>query len=293
MNNTVAIIGAGPAGIATAIQCRRQGIEFMLFEQNRVGGLLNNANLIENYPGLPDGISGSLLVERFSRQLSQRDISVINEKVKQVDYANTVFNIATDSAVRQFQYLVLATGTVPGQSELTIPDPVAEAVFYEIFDIIGVENKKIVIIGAGDAAFDYALNLAQNNQVTIMNRGSQTKCLPLLYERAMVNSKISYLMNTSLREIRESDGSRIQLVCSHGKSQAHYDADYLVFAIGRYPNDACLEHISPASQQQLVEQGRLYFVGDFINNQYRQSAIAAGNGIQAAMQIGNITGNTK
>jgi len=47
----VAIIGAGPAGIATAIQLRRYGINPLLFEKEKVGGLLRNANLVENYPG--------------------------------------------------------------------------------------------------------------------------------------------------------------------------------------------------------------------------------------------------
>ena len=50
----VVIIGAGPAGIATAIQLRRYGLEPLLLEKYHVGGLLVNANLVENYPGRID-----------------------------------------------------------------------------------------------------------------------------------------------------------------------------------------------------------------------------------------------
>ncbi|MBM3324354.1 MAG: hypothetical protein FJY66_01665, partial [Calditrichaeota bacterium] len=58
----VVIIGAGPAGIATSIQLKRYHIEPELLEQEEVGGLLRNANWVENYPGFPEGISGAALV---------------------------------------------------------------------------------------------------------------------------------------------------------------------------------------------------------------------------------------
>jgi thioredoxin reductase len=51
--NEVVIIGAGPAGLSTAIQLKRYGIEPILLEKEEIGGLLRNANLVENYPGFP------------------------------------------------------------------------------------------------------------------------------------------------------------------------------------------------------------------------------------------------
>jgi thioredoxin reductase len=57
-NPEVAIIGAGPAGIAAAIQLKRFNIEPIVFEQDEIGGLLRNAHLVENYPGFPAGIAG-------------------------------------------------------------------------------------------------------------------------------------------------------------------------------------------------------------------------------------------
>jgi len=58
----ILIIGAGPAGLAAAIQLERYAIPYILVEGKHVGGLLWNANLVENYPGFPGGISGSRLV---------------------------------------------------------------------------------------------------------------------------------------------------------------------------------------------------------------------------------------
>ena len=57
----IIIIGAGPAGSTAAIQLKRYGIPFLLIEKERVGGLLWNANLVENYPGFPAGVKWSFI----------------------------------------------------------------------------------------------------------------------------------------------------------------------------------------------------------------------------------------
>ncbi len=66
----VVIIGAGPAGIAAAIQLKRSGIDFLLLENSKIGGLLNEANLVENFPGIAAGITGKALAGRLKRQLN-------------------------------------------------------------------------------------------------------------------------------------------------------------------------------------------------------------------------------
>ncbi|HSQ35034.1 MAG TPA: NAD(P)-binding domain-containing protein, partial [Candidatus Binatia bacterium] len=61
----VMIIGAGPAGIAAAVQLRRSGIDFLLLEKHTVGGLLHEANLVENFPGVAKGLPGRILAARL------------------------------------------------------------------------------------------------------------------------------------------------------------------------------------------------------------------------------------
>lgn len=281
----VAIIGAGPAGIAAAIQCHRQGIDFILFEQAQVGGLLNNAHLVENYPGFPAGIAGRLLIDKFSRQLSNLAVRIINEQVTQIDFRDNAFSIITNSEIRQAQYIILATGTTPIKTELSIPRSLNNLISYEIIDIIETTGQQIVIIGAGDAAFDYALNLAQHNQVIILNRGDNTKCLPLLFERANAHKNIEYLENTSMTAVEKTSAGQIKIACIQSGDNISIYADYLVFAIGRDPNDACLSPKLCSCQKQMIEKGRLYLAGDIANGRYRQTAIAVADGIRAAMRI--------
>ena len=72
----IVIIGAGPAGLAAGLQLKRYGEEFILIERDNIGGLLRNANLVENYPGFPGGISGRELVRRFKKQVSEISVKV-------------------------------------------------------------------------------------------------------------------------------------------------------------------------------------------------------------------------
>ena len=65
------IIGAGPAGITAAIQLKRYSIPFILLEKERVGGLLWNANLVENYPGFPAGVRGPKLIGLIEKQMER------------------------------------------------------------------------------------------------------------------------------------------------------------------------------------------------------------------------------
>ena len=163
----VAIIGAGPAGISTAIQLKRYGINPVLFEKGEVGGLLKNANLVENYPGFPEGISGLNLIELFKKQLKNLSLKIFYEEIKRLDYANNIFLLKTPEKLFYSSIVVIASGTKPKRpTHFEISENAKNKIFYEVYPLLKVKKKQIIIIGAGDAAFDYALNLAKNNKIT-------------------------------------------------------------------------------------------------------------------------------
>lgn len=279
--NDVIIIGAGPSGIAAAIQLKRQGIEPVLLEKNQVGGLLKNANLVENYPGFPDGISGLNLIFLFKKQLENLDIKIQYEQVLKVEFKNGIFSIITDKKIRKSKILVIASGTEP--ERLNIAENIENKIFYEVYPLINIKNKDIAIIGGGDGAFDYALNLGKHNRVKILNRSSSVKCLPILRERCLKNSGIKYLENITVEEIREENG-KLNLICRQINNFQEIKADYLLVSIGRKP---CLDFIDDdiikKAQNGVIET--LFITGDAQNGIYRQTSICVGDGVKAAMKI--------
>lgn len=287
----VTIVGAGPAGIAAAIQLKRWGIEPLLLEADHVGGLLVNANLVENYPGFPDGISGIDLVELFKSQLARVDVVARYEEVLEIDHDEN-FKLRTSKREFESKFAVIASGTQPSTFDsVSIPKEVIGKVFYEVYPIIGVEGKIIAIIGAGDAAFDYAMNLSRKNEVTILNRGSKRKCLPLLWERTQKSAHISYNENTALYAIADN-GNRLVLKCKIPPGDWELVTDYVIFAIGRKPRMGFLSKRLTELASELKKEGTLFFVGDVANDIYRQTTIAVGDGVRAAMKICEKFGGT-
>lgn len=284
----VVIIGAGPAGIATAIQLKRYNIESLLLEQEEIGGLLKNANLVENYPGFPKGINGLNLVELFKKQLENVKVTVTFEKVLEINYKDKVFFTKTNRGVFTSATLVIATGTKPkGISDLPISDDIKDRIFHEIYPIREIKNKRIAIIGAGDAAFDYALNLSQKNEVIILNRSKQAGCIPVLRKRCMKSENISYLRNVSVREIN-NECFKVVLTCIYNENNQEklkLITDYVIFATGRVPRLEILGGELKKRLGTLMKAKKLYLVGDVKNAIYRQTAICVGDGLKAAMEI--------
>ncbi|MCK4940615.1 NAD(P)/FAD-dependent oxidoreductase, partial [candidate division WOR-3 bacterium] len=200
--NDVVIIGGGPAGLSTAIQLKRSGIEPILLEKDEIGGLLRNANLVENYPGFPEGITGPQLIKLFEKQLKNTMVKVHFEEVLELDYRNEVFFVNTNQRVVTCHIVVIASGTKPRRlSDINMSKDSEDRIFYEIYALTQVAKEKIAIIGSGDIAFDYALNLSKKNGVIILNKGQRVKCLPLLWKKAMESEKITYKENTQVKKI--------------------------------------------------------------------------------------------
>lgn len=284
MHKEAVIIGAGPSGVSAAIGLKRAGRSFHIFERCQVGGLLRQANCVENYPGFSGGISGNKLSDCLAGHLSKLGVKPIYERVDKVSWNGKEFEIESVSASVRTSYLVVASGTKPKTPAIEIPSQAKKYVHSSILDLNDTEDSKIVIIGGGDVAFDYSLNLARRNKVFLLYR-SASSCLPLLYERVNSNPQIEVIKEAHIESIiPKNDG--VKLFYNKGGKNLSIGAHHVLFAVGRVAECGFLsDNISPAEITKLQEKKKLYLVGDVKNGNLRHAAIAAGDGLRAAMEI--------
>lgn len=285
----VAIIGAGPAGIASAIYLHRAGWTPLLLEQGEPGGLLRNANLVENYPGFPGGIKGPDLVHLFKKQLDMLGIGITRTTVESVGTMRGSFRIVTTSGTFSAKSLIIATGTraksisLPGSAKLA-----GDRVFTEIVQmpLSQIPGTRVVIIGGGDAAFDYGLNLAERGaDVRIVSR-SGPECLSLLKARADA-SGIDIIVGSAATRIRKAQ-DEVSVRCRCDKGGIELLTDYVLVACGREPS---VDILSESLRRRIGSRERipdtrvpgLFMVGDVVRGVHRQTAIAVGDGICAGM----------
>ena len=283
VENLVSIVGAGPAGVAAAIQLKRYGYEPLLFEMDRVGGLLWNANLIENYPGFPKGISGPKFIQLMEKQLKNLQIQVNFQQIENISRNRNIYKLKTGKTEFYTKYLVIASGTKPKPLQIKIPCEISAYVHRDIIKLLPAEGKRIVIVGGGDGAFDHALYLAKKNKITLAIR-ENIHSVPVLADRVMNESAISVIKNIHIDEIKAGisgggvSGKAIRVgFNSENTEKLELDCDELVLAFGREPRTEFIDNIS--------ETARCFFIGDVKNGIYRQASIAIGDGIMAAMKI--------
>lgn len=283
MDDTL-IVGAGPAGLAAAVQLRRYGRTMHIFEAARPGGLLWNANRVENYPGFVKGVSGPTLARMFVRQLGAERIT--RQAVLELRWEADCFQAVTSQGVYTGRTAVIASGTKPRLlSGFTIPEELRGLVSYEVAGLRAVNGQRVIIVGSGDAAFDYALSLGRRNSVIILNRGERVKCLPLLWDRSQACTAIQYRPNTTIQRLVSSVEGGMTVECSSSSGQMIFQADTLIGAIGREPQ---MDFVSGPLLERMADfetRGILHLVGDVKNGIFRQSAIAVGDGIRAGMRI--------
>ncbi len=285
INHEVIIVGGGPAGMAASLQLSRYGIEHIILERFQMGGLLNEANLVENYLGFPNGISGEALVNIFKSQILKNSTSIAYETVMDVNFKDSIFILDTDKQRYYCKILVVASGTTPKIPPYEISDDCENRVYSSVLKLSNLFDKKIAVIGAGDAAFDYSINLSKNNKIFIFNRSDRIKSLPLLYEKICDIKNISYFENMSLENIQcFPEGIVLKFINSKTNKISEFNFDYLLFAIGREPEIAFLSNIK-SDLDKLDKMELIYFIGDVKNGLYRQTSISVGDGIECAMKI--------
>jgi thioredoxin reductase (NADPH) len=288
--NKVTIIGAGPAGLAAAIYLQRAMLRPQILEKDQPGGLLRNAYWVENYPGFPGGLKGAALADLFVTHAHRLGVSVTRSVVRHVRSQKNCFVIDTSRGRILSSAVIITTGTVPRTLKLSGSEAIAGSrLFYEPTSLPLKQddrNKRILVIGGGDIAFDYALTLSDwGHDVSIISRSAPT-CLALLYSQ--VQKTRTTIFTECVPEEVIVHPNEILLRCRTKNTQRELSADFILIACGREPNTAvlsptlktCYHHISAIPHTSIPG---LYLAGDIVRGSHRQAGIAVGDGIHAAM----------
>jgi thioredoxin reductase len=288
----IIILGCGPSSLSAAIQLKRSNIPFLMISEE-MGGLIQNANFIENLLGFPNGISGREMIIIMQEFIQNYQIPIIYDKVVDIQIKEDNYWIRTTHELKfNCEYLIIGTGTIP--NHLNVPGEIEahskNLLYYDIYKFESTKEKmRIGIIGSGDAAYDYALNLGKKNrEIEILHRTESSKALPLLIHRVTNTSNIKITSSIIVREIQNSDG-RLLLKCESAKRIKDKIYDILFVTIGRSPN---ISFLSPELKELFLngkeseyQSKKIWFIGDVKNKKYRQLAIAMGDGVKVAMQI--------
>jgi thioredoxin reductase (NADPH) len=296
----VVILGSGCAGNTAAIYTARANLKPMVFEGHEPGGQLSITTEVENFPGFPDGILGPQLVENMKRQAQRFGATFEHGRVAHVDLNKRPFRLELEhGAPVETRTLIVATGAsarwlgLPNEQKL-IGHGVSSCATCDGFFFRG---KKIMVVGGGDSAMEEANFLSRfGSEVALVHRKETFRASKIMYDRAVANPKITFILNTVVEEIYDVTKNEVTGVKLRNiKTNEVYDreVDGFFVAIGHIPNTKPF-----ASQLDLDQDGYIishggartniegvFHAGDVQDRSYRQAITASGAGCMAAIEV--------
>jgi thioredoxin reductase (NADPH) len=285
----VAIIGGGAAGLTAAQYAARANLKVVIIEEMAPGGQCLIIADLENYPGFPEPISGIEFSQRFEQQARNFGAEFLTATVRSLKKEDNIFNIETSKGIITSLTVIVATGAkhrhlgIPGEKEFT-----GRGVSYcATCDGPFFRNKKILVVGGGDAACDESMFLANlTDKVILIHRRDRFRAQKALADRVVANKNIEVRFNTELKEIKGS--MKVEKgVFLNNKSGEEYEeeVDAVFVFIGSDPQTAILPEVKKDEAGYIVtnqcmetEIPGLYAVGDVRNTPFRQLVVAASDG---------------
>src|SRR5580700_9750491 len=205
------IIGGGPAGLAAAIYAAREGIDAIVIDASALGGQAGISDRIDNYPGFPDGISGSELAERFvaqARRYGVELLSAVSVSAVEPDGGELVTSLSSGQKLTSHAVIV-ATGStyrrldIPGEDDLIGAGvhfcATCDGPFYKGAD-------EVVVIGGGNSALEEGLHLSEFAQrVRVLARSDLSASL-VLQERVRSDPQFVIHTGVDIVELEGNDG---------------------------------------------------------------------------------------
>jgi thioredoxin reductase (NADPH) len=290
----VIIIGGGPAGLTAGLYASRAGLKSLLVERGTIGGQIINATLVENYPGFPQGISGSELGSLMHQQAVKYGLEVVIAEVKGIAQGQP-YSISTTEGDFEGTAIIIAAGSeyrklgVLGEERLS-----GHGVSYcATCDGFFFRDRAVAVIGGGDTAITDALELTRHaKKVYVIHRRDQLRAGQVLQQRVLAEPKLEFVWSTVVEEVlgdRVLEGLKLRNVKTGQQSNLKVDGVFV--AVGLMPNSRSFFDIVDLDDAGYIVTEEtmatsipgIFAGGDIRRNSPRQVSSAVGDGATAAM----------
>ena len=295
-----AIIGGGPAGYTAAIYASRANLAPILIEGMQPGGQLTTTTEVENFPGYPQGVSGTEMMEEFRMQAQRFGTDIRLGVVTAADFANRPFRLTLDNGdIIVASTVIIATGATARY--LGLPDEqkymglgvsacaTCDGFFYR--------NRNVAVVGGGDPACEEAVYLASlASQVYLIVRKPALRASKVMQKRVADTPNIKVLFNCNTEGLFGNEVVEGAHIVEHlgTADERRFDIaiDGFFLAIGHTPNTALFKgqlemnaegYIQVESPTTRTSVPGVFAAGDVSDPIYRQAVNAAASGCRAAM----------
>ena len=295
------IIGSGPAGYTAAIYTGRANINPVLYEGIQPGGQLTITTEVENFPGYPEGISGTQLMDDLRAQAERFGVEIRNGIITKVDFSERPYKLTIDDEKEILaDTVIISTGA--SAKYLGLDDEKKYAGMgvsaCATCDGFFYRKKVVAVVGGGDTACEEAVYLAGlAKQVYLIVRKPYLRASQIMQERVLNHPKIQVLFEHNTVGLFGDNGVEgVHLVKRKGEAdEEYYDLaiDGFFLAIGHNPNSEVFKPwVETDEVGYIVTEGAsprtrvpgVFAAGDVADPHYRQAITAAGSGCKAAIE---------
>ena len=304
IHTKVLILGTGPAGLSAGLYAARADLNPIILAGMELGGQVSLTYTVENYPGFPDGVGGTQLVELFQKQAERFGAKLEFDTATRVDLSTRPFHVDSYYGRYQADALIVATGAtprqleVPGEKEYT-----GRGVSYcATCDGWFFKEKDVFVVGGGDSALEEGIFLTRYaRSVTIIHRRDSLRASAILQKHAQMEPKMSFLYNSKITEIIGNEAvEAVRLYDIANERETVRPTNGVFIFIGHTPNTELFQgQLEMDSQGYLVTDNWMrtnipgvFAAGEVADPHFRQVITSAGMGAAAAMQANHFLSET-
>ena len=252
---------------------------------------------VENFPGYPDGVDGTALVDDIRRQAVRLGADIRRGAVTKADLSSRPFKVEIDGeTVVEADALIIATGAtakylgLPSEKKFRGMGVSACATCDGFF----YKKRDVAVVGGGDTACEEATYLARLcNKVYLIVRRDVLRASKAMQDRVMNTPNIEVLWNCNTQEILGDENGVTGARIARKDGEVFDIAIHGFFlAIGHHPNsDLFREWVKTDEAGYIITDGKssmtnvdgVFAAGDVQNPHYRQAVTAAASGCVAAL----------